>query len=171
MSPLWNLIFSRCPFLSWTNNIFGNNYVMEKGIKNFRGSYKNNQKYLKVAMESLTLAGSVSTRAPCWSTSCLTWSPPCLGRSNSLSHSGIFVNEEERWREKWKVNWKVLAFCIMRVKCQSNHDRIIKSCWLLMSNSKALYLLIASITFNTARLENKSRLFISDPVVAISDAK
>ena len=31
MSPLWNLIFSRCPFLSWTNNIFGNNYVMEKG--------------------------------------------------------------------------------------------------------------------------------------------
>ena len=34
-SSLWNQVFSRCPFLSWTNNIFGNNYVMEKGKERF----------------------------------------------------------------------------------------------------------------------------------------
>ena len=51
----------------------------------------------------------------------------------------------------------------MAAKCQNDYDDMIMI--------KKTSILITAITFNTARLENKSKLFISAPVVAISDAK
>ena len=30
-APLWNSLLSTCPVLSWTKNVFGNQFVLEKG--------------------------------------------------------------------------------------------------------------------------------------------